>query len=313
MKLLFLSIGTFIFIATSTLVIGSIVLENDKSESLNKQKVFSEESYPTAPVLKKEVKLPEITAYSVFAMDINSGVSLVEINPDEPTLPASTTKIITALTALDYYPLDKNLRVGNISVQGQKMKLLPGEEISVQNLLEGLLIYSANDAAEVLAENYPGGRQNFISAMNLKTKELGLNNSHFYNPTGLDGVGHQSTARDLVFASYNAMKIPFFSETVAKKETSISSIDGKVVHNLKNINELLGEVDGVLGIKTGWTENAKENLVTYVDRNGNKVLIALLGSSDRFGETKVLINWIYDNYEWRQNPQNLQHQFSLAP
>jgi D-alanyl-D-alanine carboxypeptidase (penicillin-binding protein 5/6) len=85
---------------------------------------------------------------------------------------------------------------------------------------------------------------------------------------------------------------------VAQEKYTVRSVDGKYVHKLENINELVGKVEGVLGVKTGWTENANENLVTYVERDGKKIMIALLGSEDRFGETERLIDWIYENYSW---------------
>ena len=109
-----------------------------------------------------------------------------------------------------------------------------------------------------------------------------------------------STARDLVRLSSVAIKNETFAQIVATKEEVVKSQDGKISHKLVNLNKLVGEVEGVLGVKTGWTENARENLVTYVDRGGHKVMIALLGSQDRFGETKELIEWIFKNYEWKE-------------
>jgi D-alanyl-D-alanine carboxypeptidase (penicillin-binding protein 5/6) len=96
------------------------------------------------------------------------------------------------------------------------------------------------------------------------------------------------------------MKNPTFSKIVGTKQVTVTDVTGKSVYNLKNINELLGAVPGVLGIKTGWTENARENLVTYVKRDGHNVVIAVLGSQDRFGETKELIDWIFTNYQWQE-------------
>ena len=90
-----------------------------------------------------------------------------------------------------------------------------------------------------------------------------------------------------------------FAKIVGTKNIIVKSTDDKIVHRLTNINELLGVVPGVMGVKTGWTENARENLVTYIERDGHKVFIAILGSSDRFGETKELINWIFENYTWQ--------------
>ena len=189
---------------------------------------------------------------------------------------------------------------GYVKVEGQKMGLVSGEEIMFSDLLSGLLIYSANDAAEVLASNYPGGRELFIDLMNKKVKDLGLTNTHFGNPTGLDNGEQYTTTRDLIVVSKYAMKNPVFAELVGTKEKVVKSIDGKYSHKLININKLLGNVDGVTGVKTGWTENARENLVTEVSRDGKKIMIVVLGSSDRFGETTELINWIYGNYTWEE-------------
>jgi D-alanyl-D-alanine carboxypeptidase (penicillin-binding protein 5/6) len=96
------------------------------------------------------------------------------------------------------------------------------------------------------------------------------------------------------------MKIPTFSKIVGTKSISFADVSGKTKYNIKNINELLGTVPGVLGVKTGWTENARENLVTYIERDGHKVMIAVLGSQDRFGETRELIDWIFTNYQWQE-------------
>lgn len=252
------------------------------------------------PVLAKEATFPILSAQAVLAIDANSGVTLFEKNADNPVLPASTTKIVTALVTLDNYSLDEVITVGKVSVEGQKMGLIKGEQLTVHNLLYGLLVYSANDAAEVLAENFPGGRDAFISAMNEKAKELHLENTKFYNPTGLDGNGHVTTAKDLVRISRVAMQNSIFAEIVSTQEKVVKSEDGKIVHHLTNINELLGKVPGVMGIKTGWTENARENLVTYLERNNHKIYIAVLGSQDRFGETKELIDWIFTNYTWKE-------------
>ncbi len=125
-----------------------------------------------------------------------------------------------------------------------------------------------------------------------------MKHSRFANPVGLDDDGQRSTARDLVRASEVAMKIPEFAKIVGTKQIAIKDITGKTSHNLKNINELLEEVPGVLGVKTGWTENARENLVTYIERDNHKIMIAILGSQDRFGETKELITWIFAGYKW---------------
>jgi len=295
MKLLYLSLLTFVFVASAALALTGSFNLSPKEEVSHSQKNFV-----PLPVISKSSTFPIVSAQAALAIDMDSQVTLYEKNPDSPLLPASTTKIITALVAMEYYPSDLILKVGDVKVEGQKMGLIKGEEITAENLLYGLLVFSANDAAEVLAQNFPGGRDLFIAAMNIKAKELSLTHSKFYNPTGLDGNGHVSTARDLIRVSEIAMRDPMFAKIVGTKQKVVKSTNGKIAHNLKNINELLGKVDGVLGVKTGWTENARENLVTYLERDNKRIMIALLGSQDRFGETEELINWIFANYTWQE-------------
>ena len=304
MKLLFLSVLTFVLISTSALSLQRI---NNKYLNSERNSVvvqirtnnYTTETFAKLPTLSSSSTFPVLSAQAVVATDLDSGVALYEKEPDKPLLPASTTKIVTALVAMDYYSPNEVLRVGNIKSEGQRMRLVVGEEITVDSLLRGLLIASANDAAEVLAQNYPGGKEMFISVMNEKASELNLDNTNFANPSGLDAVGHVSTARDLIRVSAHAMENPYFSEIVGTEKTLVESVDERFAHKLVNINELLGKIDGVLGVKTGWTEEARENLITYVERGGHRVMIAVLGSQDRFGETEELIEWIFDNYEWQ--------------
>ena len=138
--------------------------------------------------------------------------------------------------ALDTYMPGDVLKVGKVSVEGQKMGLVMGEEIKFIDLLNGLLIYSANDAAEVLAQNHPAGRAVFIGLMNKKVKDLGLTNSHFTNPVGLDDGAQYSTTRDLVVVAKYAMENPVFAEIVGTKEKTVKSVDDRFVHRLVNIN-----------------------------------------------------------------------------
>ena len=293
-ELIYALIVSFFLVATSALLMS-------KKETQDIPKTPTQlQSFTPLPVLSDSANFPFLSAQSALAVDTISGVTLYEKNPDSPYLPASTTKIVTALVAMDYYQPETIIQVNNIKVEGQKMGLVPEEKISVSSLLDGLLIFSANDAAEVLTQNYPGGREAFIDAMNEKGKEFNLENSHFSTPTGLDKDSQVATARDLIRIAEIAMQNPTFARIVGTKEKVVKSVDGKVVHRLTNINQLIGEVPGVSGVKTGWTENARENLVTYLERDGRHVMIAIMGSQDRFGETKELINWIFGNYSWQQ-------------
>jgi D-alanyl-D-alanine carboxypeptidase (penicillin-binding protein 5/6) len=290
---LFLCLMSFVFVASTALALNTILPDN-----VPETEIIS--SFPPLPVLNQNISFPILSAQAALVVDLDSGISLYEKDPDKPLLPASTTKIMTALVAMENYSEDQVLGVSDEKVEGQKMGLKKGEQITVRDLLYGLLVYSANDAAEVLAKSFEGGRNAFIEAMNQKAKELSLNNTKFSNPSGLDGNGHFTTARDLIRISEVAMEDPKFAEIVGTKTQVVRSIDGKIAHYLTNINELLGKIPGVLGVKTGWTENARENLVTYINRDDHRIMIAVLGSQDRFGETKELIDWIYSSYSWQE-------------
>ena len=249
------------------------------------------------PEIKKGTVEPTLTAKSIYAVDLQSGKVLLSKNPDTPILPASTTKMATALVALEAYSLDQVLTIGRVNVDGQKIGLLQGEQITVRDLLNGLLVASGNDTAEVLAANYPGGREAFVGKMNELARSLGLENTNFKNPTGLDEYLHFSTAKDLVTIAAVAIQNPTVAEIVSLQETNTVGLNMRP-HKLSNINQLVGKVPGVMGVKTGWTLNSGESVVTYINRDGKKVMIALMGSADRFGETETLINWIYENYSW---------------
>lgn len=302
---LYLCLICFVFISTSALTLSGLVRTELKIATPD----WETKTFSPIPVIADKADFfpvrqafPIVSAQAVLAVDMDSRVTLYEKDADKKLLPASTTKIVTALVAMDYFYDDQVLEVGKIKVVGQKMGLVEGEKIKIIDLINGLLIYSANDAAEVLAQNYMDGRASFIAAMNQKAKDLHLDSSNFTNPTGLDTNGDKifSSARDLVRVSEIAMKNPEFAKIVGTKEIVVTSLDGKIVHRLTNVNELLGRVPGVLGVKTGWTENARENLVTYIERDGHKIIIAVLGSQDRFGETGELIDWIFANYEWKE-------------
>ncbi|OGM10556.1 hypothetical protein A2W13_01945 [Candidatus Woesebacteria bacterium RBG_16_36_11] len=296
---LYLLMLSFIFIATCGLSLSTIQ-ESKPKEKIVPDKIETKEFTPN-PTLKDNINtFPIISAQAVLAIDLASMTPLYEKNPDLTLLPASTTKIVTALVAMDYFQDNNVLKVDGFKTDGQKVGLVEGEEITAGNLLDALLIFSANDAAETLAQNYPGGIEGFVAAMNEKVKEYNLANTYFDNPVGFDGNNHYSTARDLIRIAIIAMKNPRFAQRVSQKEKIITSVDGKNVHKIISTNKLLGTMEGVSGVKTGWTENARENMVTYIERGDKKVMIALLGSQDRFGETKEVIDWIFANYEWKE-------------
>lgn len=287
-----------ILVSSTAIVLGLIVALVQPNKEIHS--LVQEDKVPSVPVLSGAASVPQFSAKAVYAVDLGSGKVLFSKNEEEPILPASTTKIATALVALAHYNLDDVLTVDEESakVEGKKMELISGEQISVRNLIYGLLVFSANDAAEVLAANYPGGRTNFVAAMNRLVQSYHLEKTHFTNPTGLDEYLHFSTAKDLAKLATQALENPSFAEIVATPQLTVVSADKKRIHELVNINELLERVPGVLGVKTGWTINAGEALVTLVERDRRRVVISVLGSNDRFGETEELIEWIFTHYSW---------------
>lgn len=268
--------------------------------------LFSEKNLekiiPTPAAYPKNLRKfppPQLTASSYTVVDVTSGVTLLEKDSQIATSPASTTKIMTALVALENFQINQILEVGDLSrVEGQKINLIKGEKISFKNLLYGLLVASANDAALVLAQNFPGGESGFIWAMNQKAVELNLTKSHFTNPVGYDDPGHLASASDLARLAAFAMKDSRFAEIVATQRITITDLSGKITHNFSNINTLLGKLPGVKGVKTGWTQIAGECLVTFVERDNRQIIISLFGSQNRFKESEEIINWVFENFAW---------------
>jgi len=250
-------------------------------------------------------KVPELEARSILVKDIATDTILYQKDVNFPVPIASTTKIMTALIGSDYFKPNSILTVEDSpEVLGSKVGLVRGEVLSFRSALYAMLLNSGNDAAFAIAENYPGGVLGFISQMNKKAQSLNLRNTHFDNPAGFDSPNHFASAADLAVITQEALKDPDLLRVFATKDTVITSLDQKYSHNLQNLNKLLWNVPGVLGVKTGFTDAAKENLVTLVERDGHQVLTIVLGSDDRFGESTKLINWVFQNFTWSSQSMN---------
>ncbi|MBI1994615.1 MAG: D-alanyl-D-alanine carboxypeptidase, partial [Deltaproteobacteria bacterium] len=217
-----------------------------------------------------------LTARSAFLLDLTTGQVLYQREPDLPLPPASTTKIVTAIVALESNRRGKDLLSVTKTatrVPSSKLYLRPGQTMSVEDLLYGLLLSSANDASLVLAEGIAGSVERFAEMMTDKAREIGAANSHFTNPHGLTAPEHYSTARDMALLFNYAMKNPTFREIVQTKTSSVSSISAgkvrKVRHiQVRNHNRLLWSFEGAIGGKTGYTHAAQKCFVGAVSRNG---------------------------------------------
>lgn len=258
------------------------------------------ETPPLLPINATTTKPPELTAQAVYVIDPESQVVLYQKNATAPLPPASTTKLMTALVAIETYPLEQIITITQEDRSiGQTMKVVAGEQLTVKDLLAGILVNSANDAALALALAYPNsGYTGFVRAMNQKAAELGLTDTQFRNVSGVESMGHYSSARDLAILTMEAVKHPLISQLVAVSQMSVVSIDGTISHNLYSTNQLLPVVEGIVGVKTGWTEMAGECLIAKVVRDQGSVITVVLGSKDRFGETQQLIDWVYQSHIW---------------
>jgi len=246
-----------------------------------------------------------LTARSAFLLDLTTGQVLYQREPDLPLPPASTTKIVTAIVALESHRRGKDLLSVTKTatrVPSSKLYLRPGQTMSVEDLLYGLLLSSANDASLVLAEGIAGSVERFAEMMTDKAREIGAANSHFTNPHGLTAPEHYSTARDMALLFNYAMKNPAFREIVRTKTSSVSSISAgkvrKVRHiQVRNHNRLLWSFEGAIGGKTGYTHAAQKCFVGAVSRNGVTLIVSMLGSRDLWGDTKRLLEYGLENYE----------------
>lgn len=253
------------------------------------------------PIIAKTISIPQVSARSVLAVDRNTDKILFEKEPSLQALPASTVKLMTAIISFDIYKLDESLRVSRycINTEGTKAFLPEGVDYKVEDLIKGMLIGSAGDAACVLATSKMEERD-FVDLMNKKAKEIGMTSTKFSNPVGLDNIngGHYSTAEDLYKLAKYATSISLIKDIVRSDVYVLLSADKNFSTTLKNTNRLLLEIPGSIGIKTGTTENAGEVLIYEYKDNVKDIVIIVMGSSDRFSDTKLILNWILDSYRW---------------
>lgn len=238
---------------------------------------------------------PALNAGYAYVMDAETGRCLYEKNGYTKTPMASTTKIMTAIIVLEQGDLNDIVKVSRMAAgtDGSEMHLTTGEEISVNDLLFGLLIKSGNDAAVALAEHIGGSVKGFCDLMNEKAKELGALDTNFTSPHGLDEEGHYTTARDLAVIAAYAMKIDLFRQIVSTKTASVNG------HYLSNTNNLLHTVEGVDGIKTGFTGDAGRCLVLTANRGGIRIIGVLLGCQTTEARTEdgtKMVNYFLGNY-----------------
>ena len=241
--------------------------------------------------------VPTIGAKAGIVIDIDSGAVLWEKNPDQALCPASTTKILTAILAMDMmdsgevcYISPEAAAIGESSIY-----LQPGEQFYLDQLLTGALVKSGNDACFAIAENVAGSEPFFVHWMNWKGELLGATKATLYNTNGLPQENHMMSARDLAMIGRYAMHNKNFAEKVKIKSTVIQDLSGNERY-LKNTNKLLWEDENVIGVKTGTTDAAGPCLVSAMEKDGRRVLAVVLNSPDRFWESHALLNYGIDEF-----------------
>ncbi len=245
---------------------------------------------------KKEKKLyidepPEITAKAFAVENMKTGERIYGKNTDQKLPPASITKIMTALVTLDRYNLNKAVPVPKecTTVEGSKAGFKPYDVFTIEDLLYAMLVKSSADAACTLASI--DGHETFLIAMNQKAKALGMNDTHFQNEIGLDSPDAQlSTVDDINKMVKAALKYKIFQIIVGTQSKTITALNSKNKYVLHNTNDLLS-LPGTVGIKTGYTEKAGQCLAYLYENKDEEILITVLGSQDRFKDTKALLDW----------------------
>ena len=242
-----------------------------------------------------------LNARSCIVLDRNSKKIIFGKNEYNRVKMASTTKIMTATVIIENCDLSQTVTVSKkaAGTGGSRLGLKTGDKITIRDLLYGLLLCSGNDAAIALAETAAGSVQNFSNMMNNKAKELGLNNSHFESPHGLDSDNHYTTAYELALLADYALQNSTFRNIVGTKNYTIT-ING-YPKNITNTNELLGSLDGVYGVKTGFTNGANRCLVTSCKRGEMDIICVVLGCDTKNFRTQdsiKLINYTFENFEY---------------
>lgn len=238
---------------------------------------------------------PEVSAASCVLM-CEDGSTLFEKDADTRRLIASTTKLMTALVCLENADLNDTVTASarHCAVEGSSMYLRSGERYSVRELLLGLLLASGNDAALALAEHTAGSEAAFVRLMNDKARSLGLADTHFENPHGLDADGHFSTARDLARLMLACMENPAFRELDARRSADVK---GQI---LVNHNKLLTRCPGCVGGKTGYTMAAGRCLVSCCEREGLRLVCVSIEDPDDWDDHAGLYDWAYEHYALRR-------------
>lgn len=242
---------------------------------------------------------PYISAQSSAVIDVSTGKLIYEKNANRPMLIASLTKIMTAIVALEYGDLADRVTVSlnAYGEEGSSIYLKAGQEISLEDLLYGLMLRSGNDAAVSIAEHIGGSEEGFAVMMNDTARLIGMRHSHFVNPSGLDAPGHFSTAHDMAMLTAYALMNPHFREIVQTPLKRIAFPEQNVAYLWRNKNKMLRLYPGSDGVKTGYTKKAGRCLVSSATRNGRQIAVVTLKASSDWSDHRLLLNYGFQQTE----------------
>ncbi|HLH21868.1 MAG TPA: D-alanyl-D-alanine carboxypeptidase family protein [Chloroflexota bacterium] len=251
------------------------------------------------PQLAHDVAPPHVSAQMSVVIDEDSGAILYGHDENHEVAPASLTKIVTAMVALELgHPADRVTTDVDSRVMWDStiMGLVPGEEVSLEDLLYGMMLPSGNDAAIAIARYIAGNETVFADLMNAKVRQLGLQHSHFVNPHGLEQEGHYSSPYDMAMLARAAMRNPFFRRLASTKEWNASGLLRS--YHLVNLNRLLWQYPGADGVKIGYEDTALNTMVVSAKRDGHRVYAAFMRSTSRDADGTALLNYAFDAYAW---------------
>ncbi|MGD9895206.1 MAG: D-alanyl-D-alanine carboxypeptidase [Dehalococcoidia bacterium] len=258
-----------------------------------------QEGFVPPPVQARSPAPPAIGAMAAVVIDAESGMVLWGRDEHRALQPASVTKILTALIAIERGNLDDVIPVTleqRLLNRGTRMGLVTGDWFTLRDLLYGLMLPSGNDAAAVIADHIAGSEAAFAGMMNQRMCELGLVESRFINASGLGRTEHNlASAFDLAQVARVALQYPAFRELSAAR---VWTATGSRTIAMRNLNELVGSFAGADGVKIGWTPGAGNTIVASATRNGHRVIVALLNTPNRAAESAALLEWAFATYRW---------------
>ncbi len=251
------------------------------------------------PQIAPEQELPEISAKAAVLVDASSMRVIFSRNEHERLPMASTTKIMSAMLALEAPDLDEAFVVDStaIQVEGSSMGLTEGDIVTMRALAYGMLLPSGNDAANAAAVKLGGDRETFVKRMNERAKQLGLSDTHYENPSGLDAKEHYSSAYDLALLTSYAFKNPEFLNICKQSSAKVNFGNPPYTRWLTNHNRLLQEYEGCIGVKTGFTDDARRCLVSAAERNGVRLICVTLNDPDDWRDHANLFDYGFAHYK----------------